>query len=81
MRERKAFNSRERELEYEWPDRLVSILTGLFIGKLNPNSEHVTSLNCVIVMFVPFLPAMELAYASAVKEIAHGGRTLQEQFI
>ena len=74
-------SSPERELEDGWPDSLVSILTGLFIGKLNPNSEHVTSLNCVIVMFVPFLPAMELAYASAIKEITHTGMALQAQFI
>jgi hypothetical protein len=45
LREQKAFSSLERELDGEWPDSLVTILTGLFIGKLNPNSKRVTSLN------------------------------------
>jgi hypothetical protein len=43
LRERKALSSPERELEDGWPDSLVAILTGLFIGKLNPISERVTS--------------------------------------
>jgi hypothetical protein len=41
--ERKALSSPERELEDGWPDSLVAILTGLFMRKLNPISERVTS--------------------------------------